>query len=331
MYEFLRPIQLPGRGTPREINNIVLQSPLSGVTDRCFRKLIRKWAPEALLFTEMVNATSLGLGYGIQKIEELAEEDGPIGVQLYDFRPKAMVKAAKKAESEGAFLIDINMGCPVKKIANKGGGSALIKDKDLAAEIVNEVSQAVKIPVTIKTRLGWTKETSAPEDFAIEMQKAGAQLITIHGRTRDQGFKGKSNWQAIASIKKVLEIPLIANGDINNPNDAIKCLNTTKADGIMIGRGSLGKPWLIGYINSVMKGNTSFQYPSQKETVQIAIDHLKELIKIKGDHGLLIARKHLSWTCQNIKNSKELRSSLMREKTPLEAIKILERKLESME
>jgi tRNA-dihydrouridine synthase B len=148
-------ISLPGNGTPRSLRCRVLQSPLAGVSDRIFRALVRRWATDALLFTEMVNATSLELGHGRQKVEELSREAGPIGVQLFDHRPAAMAEAARRAEAAGAFLIDINMGCPVKKIARKGGGSGLIRDPELAARIVATVAAAVRIPVTVKTRLGW--------------------------------------------------------------------------------------------------------------------------------------------------------------------------------
>ena len=149
------PLLLPGRGTPRQLTCRVLQSPLAGVSDRVFRGLVRRWAPDALLFTEMVNATSLELGHGRGKVEELSEENGPIGVQLFDHRPKAMADAARRAEDAGAFLIDINMGCPVRKIARKEEGSGLIREPDLATQIVDAVVRAVRLPVTVKTRLGW--------------------------------------------------------------------------------------------------------------------------------------------------------------------------------
>jgi tRNA-dihydrouridine synthase B len=148
-------LHLIGRGSCRNLRCRVLQSPLAGVSDRVFRSLVRRWAPDALLFTEMVNATSLELGHGRRKVEELAEERGPIGVQLFDHRPAAMAEAARRAEAAGAFLIDINMGCPVRKIARKGGGSGLIQTPALACRIVESVAAAVSIPVTVKTRLGW--------------------------------------------------------------------------------------------------------------------------------------------------------------------------------
>ena len=236
---------LAGNGTPRQLRCCVIQSPLAGVSDRIFRALVRRWAPEALLFTEMVNATSLELGHGLIKMENLASEGGPIGVQLFDHRPPAMAEAARRAEAAGAFLIDINMGCPVKKIARKGGGSGLIRNPELACQVVEAVSRAVTIPVSVKTRLGWCGDgvTTRLHESAVQwcrhLEAAGAQLLTLHGRTREQGFKGKADWSAIAAVKRALKIPVIANGDVNSPADAIHCLETTGADGIMGGEA----PW----------------------------------------------------------------------------------------
>ena len=247
------PLQLSGNGTPRALRCRVLQSPLAGVSDRIFRELVRRWAPDALLFTEMVNATSLELGFGLQKVEELAEESGPIGVQLFDYRPAAMAEAAKRAEAAGAFLIDINMGCPVKKIAKKGGGSGLIRDPELAARIVDTVAAAVAIPVTVKTRLGWCDGSDAVS-WCQRLENAGAQLLTLHGRSREQGFKGRADWGAIAAVKRALTIPLIANGDINTPEDALRCLAQTGADGVMVGRGTMGAPWLVGQLDAALGG-----------------------------------------------------------------------------
>ncbi len=320
----LSPIFLSGNGTSRSIECPVIQSPLAGVSDQIFRKFVRRWSPNALLFTEMVNAKSLESGHGEEKVIELSEEIGPIGVQLFDHRPDSMIDAAIKAESSGAFLIDINMGCPVKKIARKGGGSALLKDPKLAQLIVKKVSQAISIPVTVKIRLGWCEATSDPISFALGLQDAGAQLITVHGRTRRQGFSGNANWKAISKIKESLDIPLIANGDIKNSRDAIKCLEITKADGVMIGRASMGAPWLIGQIDEEIKNKKTFRTPDAKMKVNLSLEHLKLLVSKKGNHGLLIARKHMNWTCRGFQGASTLRHKLVRASTPDEAIKLLE-------
>lgn len=324
------PLQLAGRGTPRALRCRVLQSPLAGVSDRIFRGLVRRWAPDALLFTEMVNATSLELGHGRRKVEELASESGPIGVQLFDHRPAAMAEAARRAEAAGAYLIDINMGCPVKKIAKKGGGSGLIRDPDLAARIVEAVAAAVGIPVTVKTRLGWCGGDADPLRWCRQLEAAGAQLLTLHGRTREQGFRGSADWGAIAAVKQALTIPVIANGDINSPADARRCLAQTGADGVMVGRGTMGAPWLVGQIDAALSGRPIPPTPGAAAKLALAAEQLQALVAAQGDHGLLIARKHLSWTCTGFAGAPQLRHALMRAPTPSEALGLLEQAQHSL-
>lgn len=318
-----RPLLLPGRGRPRELACRVIQSPLAGVSDRVFRDLVRRWAPEALLFTEMVNATSLELGFGRGKVEELGEENGPIGVQLFDHRPAAMADAARRAEDAGAYLIDINMGCPVRKIARKGGGSGLIRDPDLAARIIESVAHAVQLPVTVKTRLGWCGSNLDPVRWCLLLQQAGAQMLTLHGRTREQAFKGAADWQAIAEVKNHLSIPLIANGDIRTPDDALRCLEQTAADGVMVGRGTMGAPWLVGQIDAALNGRPVPTTPGPLERVELARDQMLALVRARGDHGLLIARKHMGWTCIGFPGAPQLRQALMRAPTPEAALALI--------
>ena len=323
-------IRIPGRGRPRELTCRVIQSPLAGVSDRIFRRLVRRWAPQALLFTEMVNATSLEMGHGLSKVEELADESGPIGVQLFDHRPAAMADAARRAEAAGAFLIDINMGCPVRKIARKGGGSGLIQDPDLARRIVGAVVDAVEIPVTVKTRLGWCGSDAEPVQWCRQLEEAGAQLLTLHGRTREQRFKGDADWAAIAAVKQALRIPLIANGDINSPDDALRCLQQTGAAGVMVGRGTMGAPWLVGQIDAALSGRTVPSTPGPAERLNLAKEQLLALVEARGDHGLLIARKHMSWTCTGFPGAPQLRHALMRAPTPADAVDLLERQLDQV-
>ena len=318
-----RPLLLPGRGRPRELACRVIQSPLAGVSDRVFRDLVRRWAPEALLFTEMVNATSLELGFGRGKVEELGEENGPIGVQLFDHRPAAMADAARRAEDAGAYLIDINMGCPVRKIARKGGGSGLIRDPDLAARIIDSVAHAVQLPVTVKTRLGWCGSNLDPVRWCLLLQQAGAQMLTLHGRTREQAFKGAADWQAIAEVKNHLSIPLIANGDIRTPDDALRCLEQTAADGVMVGRGTMGAPWLVGQIDAALNGRPVPTTPGPLERVELARDQMLALVRARGDHGLLIARKHMGWTCIGFPGAPQLRQALMHAPTPEAALALI--------
>jgi tRNA-dihydrouridine synthase B len=330
------PLELPGHGTPRRLRCRVLQSPLAGVSDRIFRGLVRRWAPDALLFTEMVNATSLELGHGLQKVEELSGEAGPIGVQLFDYRPAAMAEAAKRAEAAGAFLIDINMGCPVRKIARKGGGSGLILEPELAARIVETVAAAVQIPVTVKTRLGWCGASGGAVParaitWCRQLEAAGAQLLTLHGRTREQGFQGRADWAAIAAVKAVIGIPLIANGDIQGPDDALRCLALTGADGVMVGRGTMGAPWLVGQIDAALRGQPVPPTPGPGERIALAAEQLCALVAARGDHGLLIARKHMGWTCQGFAGAPRLRHALMRAPSPAAAQLLLRQAAEGLQ
>lgn len=323
-------LRLPGYGTPRLLRCRVLQSPLAGVSDRIFRGLVRRWAPEALLFTEMVNASSLELGHGLSKVEELADEPGPIGVQLFDHRPEAMAEAARRCEDAGAFLIDINMGCPVRKVARKGGGSGLIRDPDLACRIVSSVAAAVKIPVTVKTRLSWGESDADPVAWCRQLENAGSQLLTLHGRTRQQAFKGKANWQAIGEVKRALRIPLIANGDINSPEDALNCLKVTGADGVMVGRGTMGAPWLVGQIDTALKGSRIPTTPGPAERLRLAREQMLALVSDKGEHGLLIARKHMGWTCSGFPGAAQLRHALMRAPNPSNALALLDQQIDKL-
>ena len=323
-------IKLKGKGITRIIKSKVILSPLAGVTDKVFRKFVRKWAPNSLLFTEMINATSLNEGYGTKKIKQLELEKGPVGVQIFDNRPFAVSEAAKKAEDSGAYVIDINMGCPVKKIAKKGGGSALIKDRKLALELLKRVIEAVQVPVTVKTRLGWDNKKENIEDFLLKLQDAGVTMITLHGRTRKQGFSGDADWEMIGRIKELLEIPLIANGDIKNTEDALNCLKTTKADGVMIGRGILGSPWKVGEVDYAIREIKGFKEPDTEQKLVLIIDHLEELIREKGDHGLLIARKHISWTCKNFEGATNLRNKLVRAVDAEEVKKLINKTIDTL-
>ncbi|MFN9693143.1 MAG: tRNA dihydrouridine synthase [Synechococcaceae cyanobacterium] len=346
-----QPLALPGNGVPRLLRCRVLQSPLAGVSDRVFRGLVRRWAPEALLFTEMVNATGLELGHGRSRLEDLAGECGPVAVQLFDHHPEAMAEAARRAEAAGAFLIDINMGCPVPKIARKGGGSGLMRDPDLAARIVEAVAAAVAIPVSVKTRLGWcgsgdrgfctirdaeslsVAEAGPLADPALvasavawcrRLEQAGAQLLTLHGRSRAQGFKGQADWLAIAAVKRARAIPLIANGDVTSPEAALRCLAISGADGVMVGRGSMGNPWLVGQIDAALRGLPPPPSPDAAGRLVLAREQLLALLAARGDHGLLIARKHLGWTCVGFPGAPRLRHALMRAQTPAATLALLD-------
>ncbi len=197
-----------------EVKSRVLQSPLSGVTDLVFRRLVRRYAPDSMMYTEMVNATGLHYVKQLPKIMEVDPNERPISIQLFDCRPDFLAEAAVKAVAEGADTVDINMGCPVNKITKNGGGSSLLRQPEVAEAIVREVVKAVNVPVTVKTRIGWSDKEITILDFAKRMEDGGAKMITVHGRTRAQGYNGNARWEWIAKVKQILSIPVIANGDI---------------------------------------------------------------------------------------------------------------------
>ena len=187
------------------------------------------------------------------------------------------------------------------------------------------VAAAVSIPVTVKTRLGWCGSDLNPVAWCRELESAGAQLLTLHGRTREQAFKGSADWDAIAAVKRALAIPVIANGDVNSAADALRCLERTGADGVMVGRGSMGAPWLVGQIDAALSGRPIPEEPTPLERVLLAKEQLEALVAAKGDHGLLIARKHMGWTCTGFTGAPQLRHALMRAPTPAEAVALLDR------
>ncbi|MDJ0676890.1 MAG: tRNA dihydrouridine synthase DusB [Calothrix sp. MO_167.B42] len=293
-----------------EIKSRVLQSPLSGVTDLVFRRLVRRYAPDSMMYTEMVNATELHHVKELPKIMEVDPNERPISIQLFDCRPDFLAEAAQKAVAEGADTIDINMGCPVNKITKKGGGSSLLRQPKVAQAIVKEVVNAVDVPVTVKTRIGWNDEEITILDFAKFMEDAGAQMITVHGRTRAQGYNGNARWQWIARVKEVLDIPVIANGDIFSVESAIQCLQITGADGVMCSRGTLGYPFLVGEIDYFLRTGKMLPPPTPIQRLECAKEHLQALYEYKGKRGIQQARKHMTWYAKGFVGAADLRGQL---------------------
>ncbi|MBX9257109.1 tRNA dihydrouridine synthase DusB [Desmonostoc muscorum CCALA 125] len=293
-----------------EVNSRVLQSPLSGVTDLVFRRLVRRYAPDSMMYTEMVNATGLHYVKQLPKIMEVDPNERPISIQLFDCRPDFLAEAAIKAVAEGADTVDINMGCPVNKITKNGGGSSLLRQPEVAEAIVREVVKAVDVPVTVKTRIGWNDKEITILDFAKRMEDAGAKMITVHGRTRAQGYNGNARWEWIARVKEVLSIPVIANGDIFSIEAAVKCLEETGADGVMCSRGTLGYPFLVGEIDRFLKTGEILPPPTPIERLECARDHLQALWEYKGDRGVRQARKHMTWYAKGFVGAAELRGQL---------------------
>ncbi|MDF5709361.1 MAG: tRNA dihydrouridine synthase DusB [Nostoc sp. S4] len=293
-----------------EVKSRVLQSPLSGVTDLVFRRLVRRYAPDSMMYTEMVNATGLHYVKQLPKIMEVDPNERPISIQLFDCRPDFLAEAAVKAVAEGADTVDINMGCPVNKITKNGGGSSLLRQPEVAEAIVREVVKAVDVPVTVKTRIGWNDKEITILDFAKRMEDAGAKMITVHGRTRAQGYNGNARWEWIARVKEVLSIPVIANGDIFSIAAAVKCLEETGADGVMCSRGTLGYPFLVGEIDRFLKTGEILPPPTPIERLECARDHLQALWEYKGDRGVRQARKHMTWYAKGFVGAADLRGQL---------------------
>lgn len=290
----------------------VLQSPLSGVTDLVFRRLVRRYAPDSMVYTEMVSASELHHLRSLPQMMDIDPDERPVSIQLFDCRPDFMAEAARRAVDQGSLTIDINMGCPVNKITKKGGGSSLLRDPDMAVSLVAAVAEAVAVPVTVKTRIGWDDATINAIEFARAMENAGAQMLTLHGRTRAQGYTGPARWDWIAKVKQSIAIPVIANGDIFSVEAAIACLAQTGADGVMCSRGTLGYPFLVGQIDYLLREGQPMPLPTTAERLRCAQEHLQMLVDYKGARGIRQARKHMAWYAKGFPGAAELRDQLCR-------------------
>ncbi len=276
-------------------NNLVL-APMAGVTDRPFRQLCKQMGA-GLAVSEMIASNSLL--WGSEKTKRRANHDGeeaPRSIQIVGADPELLAKAAKYNVDHGAQLIDINMGCPAKKICNVMAGSALLKNELLVSKILETVVNAVTVPVTLKIRTGWDQQHRNGVNIAQIAEQAGIQAIAVHGRTRACGFSGEAEYETIAQIKATVKIPVIANGDIRTPEKAKWVLEYTKADGIMIGRAAQGSPWIFREIAHFLQTGNTLPAPTLQEIRDILLGHLQNLYQFYGEHiGVRVARKHLSW------------------------------------
>jgi nifR3 family TIM-barrel protein len=284
-----------------------------------------------MLYTEMVSATEIHHLRTLPQVMEIDPQENPISIQLFDCRPDFMAEAAQKAVAQGAQSVDINMGCPVNKITKKGGGSSLLRQPDVAEAIVKTVVGAVDVPVTVKTRLGWDNQEINIVEFAQRLQEAGAQMLTLHGRTRAQGYNGQASWQWIAKVKQALSIPVIANGDIFSVEAAIACLEETGADGVMCSRGTLGYPFLVGEIEHFFKTGEKLKTPTVAERLTCAQEHLQMLWEYKGQRGLFQARKHLAWYCKDFPGAAVLREQLFQINSVQEGKDLLDKAINSLQ
>lgn len=287
-----------------EIETPLVLAPMAGVTDWAFRSICAEMGA-SITVTEMVS--SRALVYKDKKSAALLKKTpmGICGAQIFGNDPAVMAEGARLAlEISGCDFLDINMGCPMPKIANSGDGCGLMRTPELAEAIVRAVSQAVDVPVTVKCRLGWDKGSINVLDFTKRMEQSGAAMIAIHGRTRSMLYTGSADWDTIHKAKEQLSVPVIANGDIVDVPSALKCLHWTKADGLMIGRASFGDPWLFQQVRAAMEGRDIPERPCLKDRVATAVRQFELAKADKGEHiACLEARKHFAWYLRGVSHS----------------------------
>lgn len=292
--------------------------PMAGVTDLVFRRLIRHIlgdeARHVRLSTEMVSSKGMMYQDNPHRLRLESNEHNNTVIQLFGHEADTMAAAAKIAESAGARLIDINMGCPVPKITNGKDGAALMKEPDLAVDIVKSVIDAVDIPVSVKTRLGWNEEQRNIQDFALRLQDAGVHSLTIHGRTRKQAYTGVADWDAIAEVQQLLSVPVFANGDITSPDKAVECLGITKSSGVAIARAVIGNPWLIKNTVYKLTNRDNLQtQPSLRDKAEILRLHFDWAYEDKGTKGIQALKKHVGNYIKDFPHASKWRNAIVTE------------------
>lgn len=293
-------------------------APMAGITDYVLRTLVRRYSPDALLTTEMISSEYLAQTLnGRSGVEILKRDDNhsPISYQISGHKPY-MMKQAAEFLSKFADMVDINMGCPVKKVVGGQDGAALMRNPDLAIDLVKAVKEGTDKPVSVKFRLGYTVDEMNYVEYGQQMQEAGAEFITIHGRTRSQMYSGHADWAKIKKLKENVDIPVFANGDILTVDDAIECLELSGADGVAVGRGAIGDPTLIARIAHYLKTGEKIPVPPLEERVEMLKFHLDEEIKLRGENvAIKFMRKFYPYYLAGFKNAKVLRSQLVIEES----------------
>lgn len=307
------------------LNSRVYVPPMAGVTDLVFRDIVRGIDPGCMMSTEMVSSRALMASSDkSSRIMDLGENEHPIGIQIFGHEPDVMAQAAQMAEKRGADFVDINMGCPVPKITKGKDGCALMREPELAREIISNIKSAVSIPVTVKFRLGWDDTSRNAVEFGEMVEAAGASMVTVHGRTRQQLYSGTADWHFIARVKAALSIPVFGNGDVFSPENARTMLEITGCDGVAVARGSLGNPWLIPRITKYLDTGVLDEAVDDVEKLICGYRHSHGLVRYKGERvGINESRRHLTHYTKGISGAAPFRNRLTQIKNLVEAASIL--------
>ena len=307
-----------------QLDHAVFLAPLAGITDLPFRRMVSRFGA-GLVVSEMVASHDMIEGKpGVRERAELGLQEANTAVQLAGREPVPMAEAARMVAANGARIIDINMGCPAKKVVNGYSGSALMRDLDHALHLIEAVVKAIDIPVTLKTRLGWDEATLNAPDLAKRAEAAGIQMITIHGRTRCQFYKGHADWAAIAAVKKAVNIPVIANGDIIDASTARTALEQSGADGVMIGRGAQGAPWRLAQVAAQLYGTEPLTIPRGGDLLDLVASHYEDMLAFYGPKlGSRVARKHLGWYMDSTGTAPLMRKAVLTERDPFVVLGLL--------